>query len=484
MELFSSEEVFRLLRTSKCTGSVGPDGLSPLLLKHGASPLTEVLTSFLSASLNNHCIPDCCRSVHIVPIPKSSNSDILSNRFRLIALTSSRLKLMERAILSRLQSSMNVPHDPFQFAYKSNRCTLDAVSSLVHRIAKSLNDSAKSVRCVFLDYSSAFDSVPRSLLLHKLETFGCPNSLLAWLSDYFSGRTQFTRMGLKSSKPLVNDSGVLQGAVLSPYLFSTFISDLSCTSPTVLFKYADDVVLCQSISNPSELVKFSDNLSNVHCFSNQHNVSLNLSKCSECVFSLSKSTNLSDPVFIDSEPLSRVSSIKYLGVTIDANLRWSSHIQCCTGKLRRLSFYIRKLRQYRVSQPTILTFVYQCIFPVVLYCSPVVFSGLLKKDFRLLRRGLSIISRVSFIPLNELIRKLCALHFTACEKFAHKILSDPSHPLYGDLSLCRSHPSTRSRFRCLHSRINLYKNSPVPYLARILTNKDRVVSEFLLNLGL
>ena len=138
---------------------------------------------------------------------------------------------MERAVLQRLQLSLTIPEDVHQFAYKKNRCTLDAVSSLFHFVCKSLYDKAKHVHCAFLDYSSAFDSVPRSLLLKKLQSFGCPSSLLEWLLDYFSRRYQYVKLGKKQSTSSLSNSGVLQGAVLSPYLFTTYISDLPVDLP-------------------------------------------------------------------------------------------------------------------------------------------------------------------------------------------------------------------------------------------------------------
>ena len=474
---FSNEEIFKLLRSFKPSSSAGPDGLSPAFLKFGAASLTSMMTSLINESLSSQMIPDSWRPVTIIPIPKASSSTVLAKRFRPIALTSVVLKLTEKAILSRLQSLVTLPHDPLQFAYKPNRSTLDAVSTLVHYISKSLNSSVKSVRCVFLDYSSAFDSVSRSSLLFKLESFGTPRQLLSWLSDYFTERTQCTKLGKNTSSPLLINSGVLQGAVLSPYLFSAFISDLSVPNPAHIQKYADDVVLCQTVSSSSEFSSFTENLSQIQQFSNNSGLHLNTSKCLECIFSSSRSTFPLDNVTLNDNHLSRVTSVKYLGITIDNDLRWSTHIQNCIGKLRRLSFQLRKLRQFRTPQNLLLSFVNQCVLPILLYCSPVVFPGLLKQDFKTIRRGLMIISRASLIPVESLITELIDGHIKSCMSLANKILNDPSHPLHLDLSSCRSHSITRSSYRYLPSRINIYKNSPVPYLARLLTNKERVLNE-------
>ena len=130
----------------------------------------------------------------------------------------------------------------------------------------------------------------------------------------------------------------------------------------------------------------------------------------------------------------KASHVKYLGVTLESNLRWSLHVQAVVRKLRGFSFRIKRLRHFCSDQSVIETFVQQCILPTLLYCSPVIFPGLHKSDFRLLRRGLKMICRVSQISLSFLVSSICDGHIEACLKFADKVLSDSTHPLHIDLS--------------------------------------------------
>ena len=75
--------------------------------------------------------------------------------------------------------------DSFQFAYRPKYSTLDAVASLVHFIASSLDKKNKFVRLCFLDFSNAFNNLDRSALCSLLHLKGVPSSILSWLSDYF-----------------------------------------------------------------------------------------------------------------------------------------------------------------------------------------------------------------------------------------------------------------------------------------------------------
>ncbi|VDP93736.1 unnamed protein product [Echinostoma caproni] len=101
---------------------------------------------------------------------------------------------------------------------------------------------------------------------------------------------------------------------------------------------------------------------------------------------------------------------------------------------------IRRLRHVCSYFSVIGAFLQQCALFILHYCSPVIFPGLLKADFKQLRRDLSMTSRASHVPLSFLIDKICDAHFDAYLKFAHNILSNCTHPLHIDLCACKSHP--------------------------------------------
>lgn len=108
--------------------------------------------------------------------------------------TSWDLKLTESAVLRLLTSSFITAGNSLQFPFKPKNFALDVVASLVHKISKSSDTSTKPVRCVFLDCSCLFNSVPLCLIFPKPEQSGHPNRLLARLPDYFTSKTQCTRV--------------------------------------------------------------------------------------------------------------------------------------------------------------------------------------------------------------------------------------------------------------------------------------------------
>lgn len=103
------------------------------------------------------------------------------SNFRPLPSSLLRSNLLGKAIFNRLSLYPIIPSDPFRFSYRPKRWTLDVVYLNWHFDSKSLNSWVKSINYVFLNYSTALDSVPCPLLLHRLESFGCPVSVPAWL---------------------------------------------------------------------------------------------------------------------------------------------------------------------------------------------------------------------------------------------------------------------------------------------------------------
>jgi hypothetical protein len=77
---------------------------------------------------------------------------------------------------------------------------------------------------VFMDICKAFDSVHHSKLLKKLHDFGFSGSLLLWFQNYLSGRFQRVTVHGATSTSLSIASGVQQGALLGPFLFTVLLS--------------------------------------------------------------------------------------------------------------------------------------------------------------------------------------------------------------------------------------------------------------------
>ncbi len=138
---------------------------------------------------------------------------------------------------------------------------------------------------------------------------------------------------------------------------------------------------------------------------------------------------------INDNELSSVDAVTYLGVTFARNAKWTNHVEGIFRKCVRLSFFAKKLRRLSTPAEYIRNFAEACGIPIILYCSPAIFPGLLKQDFALLRRSIKLISNVCGLSFSYLTNLVCERHIKASSDFAEWIPADSEHPPHEELSV-------------------------------------------------
>ncbi|KAI3353906.1 hypothetical protein L3Q82_004867 [Scortum barcoo] len=138
----------------------------------------------------------------------------------------------ERIVLKHIKDIIPAGLDQYQFTYRENRSTEDAVSIALHTALTHLQLPNTYVRMLFVDFSSAFNTVIPDKLILKLHNLGLPSSLCHWIRDFLTNRPQVVRIGDNTSSTLVLSTGTPQGCVLSPALFTLFTSDCSAIHST------------------------------------------------------------------------------------------------------------------------------------------------------------------------------------------------------------------------------------------------------------
>ncbi len=163
----SKDEVRQVFRKQKRKKAPGPDVVTPACLKSCADQLAPIFTKIFNRSLELCEVPSCFKRSTIIPIPKKSKITGL-NDYRPVALTSVVMKSFEKLVLAHLKDITGPLLDPLQFAYRANRSVDIAVNMRLHYVLQHLDRPGAYVRILFVDFSSAFNTIIPNRLLPKL----------------------------------------------------------------------------------------------------------------------------------------------------------------------------------------------------------------------------------------------------------------------------------------------------------------------------
>lgn len=223
--------------------AAGPDGISNKVLKLCSKELAGVFCHLYNQSLNECRVPRIWKTSNIIPVPKKSNATEM-NDFRPVALTPVPMKILEKIVKKHLMKDVEQHLDPMQFAYRGKRSVEDAIITLTHKIKEHLEQLNTYVRILFIDFSSAFNTISPAILHLKLSSFPVNSFSRQWILDFFLDRPQFVSVGTYRSPTLTVSTGAPQGCVLSPSLYAIYTTDCTARSDdNLVLKFADDTAV-------------------------------------------------------------------------------------------------------------------------------------------------------------------------------------------------------------------------------------------------
>ena len=348
-------------------------------------------------------------------------------------------------------------HDPKNLSFSYISQNHSSVTVLLNSIYKHLDLPNNYVRVLFLDYSSAFNTIQPHILLKRLSELNVPDDLCLWILNFLTNRKQFVKIGKTYSSISTVNTGAQQGCVLSPFLFTIYTNVFTAIHPECLIlKYADDTVVLGRITKDSETL-YRGEIQHVSEWCKENHLLLNTSKTKELIIDFRHRSQCQYPVFIDGINVEITDTYKYLGVIIDNRLKWEDNTTSIYTKGQQRLYFLRKLRTFHMDSDILKLFYSSTVQSVITYSFLCWWNSLGAKQKSKLQKVQKKAKRIigcDLLNLND-------LHIDS-------VITKVKNMIDGKSVLCKEINWLRSgrRLSSVKCRTERYKNSFIPYSVR------------------
>ena len=134
-------------------------------------------------------------------------------------------------------------------------------------------------------------------------------------------------------------SNTTQGTISSSYLFTLYINDCVNSYPNqYVIRFSNNTVVLSLLTSNSNLLSHTAGVDRFAEWCGLNHLMINTKKTEEIIID-PRSIGDHTVISVNSNNISQVSSYKYLGVHIDQDMRWHTHVTSCCAKIhQRLHF--------------------------------------------------------------------------------------------------------------------------------------------------
>ena len=325
---FTVKEMEMQIQNLKLKKAVGSDLIPNEFIKYFPDDYCKIILDLFNSNWREGVDPALWKMQQIIPVIKPNKDPSSPSSYRPISLTSCLGKLFEKMIQTRLswwlESSSLLPDN--QCGFRPGRSTTDILLQLEHGVFKGFKEG-KVTLVIFFDISKAFDKASHIGILYKLCVLGLRGNSLSWLKSFFQDRFFQVLIGDQCSTKYPVKTGVPQGSVLSPLLFSVLLYDIPHFPGVTNMVLADDITFftCADSVEEAQLIlqRAVDGFLNwVNCWG----LSVNPSKSRLMCFTR-KRINTIPKITVNEEKVTFVTKHCFLGLILDGpRLTWKHHI--------------------------------------------------------------------------------------------------------------------------------------------------------------
>lgn len=326
--------------------SPGYDNIYPAMLQKGWPLISGLVLDIYKASLLLNYIPDMWQRVRVIFIPKPGKEDYTSPKsFRPISLTSVLLKGLERLIDRHIKEEMNVTFQMqnSQHAFQQGKSTETALHELVSQIEDTL-DKKEYLIATFMDIAGAFDNITFDAIQTHLYECGLDVNVCRWIKYMLTHRS-ITVESHGCEVTVTATRGTPQGGVLSPTLWILVMNSLLHNLQNGGFKaigYADDlVIVCRGKYLSTLADRTQGAMKVIESWCTNVGLTVNPDKSDVVIFTRKRKLDGFKNPTIFGKMINKSDSVKYLGITLDAKLKWTNHIEQRINKCLRVFWCCR-----------------------------------------------------------------------------------------------------------------------------------------------
>ena len=293
------------------------------ILKENQDIFAPLLTKIFNNSLLQKIFPEDLKLGDITSLFKNDEATKKRN-YRPITVLSALSKVFERLLYSQMVDFADTFLVPYLCGFRKGFNTQHALLRLMDTCKNSL-DKKGVAGALLMDLSKAFDCINHELLIAKLSAYGFCKDALLMIYNYLSGRKQRVKVNGSFSTWRETFAGVPQGSVLGPLLFNIYINDLFfMVTDTAVCNFADDTTIFAADSQLERVLERleTDALVLSRWFP-ENFMKLNEGKCHLLTFG-TKQDDIK--ITIGEAIVEESSEERLLGVTIDKNLNFKSHV--------------------------------------------------------------------------------------------------------------------------------------------------------------
>ena len=301
----------------------GPDNITAEHVKYAHPIIACILSKIFNWILLCEKVPESFVNSYTVPIPKgdhSGKSVTCSGEYRGIAISTIFSKLFELSLLNIYGDFFTTDHNQFGFR-KGHGCT--SAIYCARETIKKFNDGGDTANVLALDISKAFPRVNHHALLIKLIKSKFPVTFVDLLDNWLQRSCSRVKWEGLLSDNFCLRTGVNQGSVLAPLLFTICINELIRSSKKlslgVIFVYADDILIISRTRHQLQLL-----FDHVQLCLLELNLCLNIDKTCCMRVGPRSYCKFADISAVNGSSIAWVNTIRYLGVFLVSG----KHFKC------------------------------------------------------------------------------------------------------------------------------------------------------------